>query len=110
MRRATNTPAFGGPTEFYADFGMPGVIFGALLNPAVICFAFLSYNLVYRFKYTSVGNDSKVDARVYLLLVFLFFPDFMLFFNAATKVLVFVVLSCCIYFSLRRVVPSAIGV
>lgn len=105
---ATNTPAFGGPTEFYADFGMPGVIFGALLNPAVICFAFLSYNLVYRFKYTSVGNDSTVDARVYLLLVFLFFPDFMLFFNATTKVLVFIVWSCYMCFSRRRVVPSAI--
>lgn len=105
---ATNTPAFGGPTEFYADFGMPGVIFGALLNPAVICFAFLSYNLVYRFKYTSVGSDVKIDARVYLLLVFLFFPDFMLFFNATTKVLVFFLWSSYMYFSRRRVVLPAI--
>ena len=97
----THTPAFGGPTEYYADFGLPGVILFAIFNPTVLWFSFLSSNLISRFGYSRVDSSPMIDARVVLILAFLFFPDFLLYFNAVTKLVFFVLSMVYVYFSCR---------
>lgn len=93
----THTPAFGGPTEYYADFGIPGVIFFALFNPTVLWFSFLASNLIFRLRYVRVSSSPTIDARVVLILAFLFFPDFLLYFNAVTKLIFFMLSMLYVY-------------
>ena len=58
----TNTPAFGGPVSYFADFGIFGVILFSLLNP----FKFISYlffwQLVKNYTYESIKSNSIILA------------------------------------------------
>jgi hypothetical protein len=58
----TNTPAFGGPVAYFADFGILGVILFSLFNP----FKFISYlffwQLVKNYSYETIKNNSIVLA------------------------------------------------
>lgn len=72
----TNTPAFGGAVEHFADFGVVGVLVYGLFSVQSMSVALLSY-LIYR----RPGVDfSKVGLFTVLLMVVQFSPAFGLFF------------------------------
>lgn len=101
---STHTPAFGGPTQYYADFGVSGVLLAGFFNPAVIALSFLSCCLVTKYKCTSFNECSYIDIRVIVLLVFLFAPDFLIFFHEAAKFIIFLLVGLYVfYFSRSRI-------
>jgi hypothetical protein len=75
----TNTPAFAGAVNHFADFGVFGVIIFGLFSPISISSAFLSYLI-----YTRPGINFKRATLVsVLMLVIMFAPGFGEFFPGA---------------------------
>jgi hypothetical protein len=90
----TNTPAFGGPVAYFADFGILGVILFSLLNP----FKFISYlffwQLVKNYSYESIKNNSVILALFILFsspvfLMNLSFPINLIFYFIIILIIMF---------------------
>ncbi|MDT9001258.1 hypothetical protein RQP53_18410 [Paucibacter sp. APW11] len=62
----TNTPAFGGAVEQYADFGLPGVIFFGFFSAQSVLTAMMSHLI---FKRPGIGLNSVSGATVLLMLI-----------------------------------------
>lgn len=63
----TNTPAFGGPVNYFADFGVLGVILCSLLNPFKFVYYFFFCQLLKNYTFENIKHSSWV------LLLFIFF-------------------------------------
>jgi hypothetical protein len=68
----TNTPAFGGPIAYFADFGILGVLFFTLLNPITIVRSILYIKLLKNMNLNSVINNN-----LYFLLFILFYSPYL---------------------------------
>jgi hypothetical protein len=68
----TNTPAFGGPIAYFADFGIIGVILFTLFNPIIIIRSLLYIKLVKNINLKSVMNNN-----LYFLLFILFYSPYL---------------------------------
>ncbi|MBK0371267.1 O-antigen polymerase [Flavobacterium agrisoli] len=64
---ATNTPAFGGPVNYFADFGILGVVVLTFLDPFKFIYYFFLCQLLKSYDYESIKNN------LFLFLLFLFF-------------------------------------
>lgn len=64
---ATNTPAFGGPVNYFADFGLLGVILLTFLDPFKFIYYFFLCQLLKNYDYEKMKNN------LFLFLLFLFF-------------------------------------
>lgn len=64
---ATNTPAFGGPINYFADFGVLGVILLTFLDPFKFVYYFFLCQLLKNYDYETIKNN------LFLFLLFLFF-------------------------------------
>lgn len=69
----TNTPAFGGPITYFADFGILGIFLFTLLNPIFIIKNFFFVKLLFRF------DDINKNVSYLLLFVIFFSPYFLIF-------------------------------
>lgn len=58
----TNTPAFGGPVGYFADFGIFGVILFTLLNPLKYISYLFFWQLVKNYNLDDIKNDSLILA------------------------------------------------
>jgi len=56
----TNTPAFGGPVAYFADFGLAGVVLMTLINPLKFCSYFFLIQLLKNFNFKEVKKNSTV--------------------------------------------------
>lgn len=56
----TNTPAFGGPVAYFADFGLTGVVLLTLINPLKFCSYFFLVQLLKDFNYQEIKNNSAI--------------------------------------------------
>jgi oligosaccharide repeat unit polymerase len=63
----TNTPAFGGPVNYFADFGILGVILITFLDPFKFVYYFFLCQLLKNYDFESIKNN------LFLFLMFLFF-------------------------------------
>lgn len=89
MAADTHTPAFGGPTDLYADFGLLGVFLGSVLSPLAIGWAFGGLYIARKFRGGIACYGEMVDARFVVLLVFMFGPAFLIYFNTFAQGLFF---------------------
>jgi hypothetical protein len=64
---ATNTPAFGGPVNYFADFGLMGVILLTFFDPFKFIYYFFLCQLLKNYDY------EKIKDNLFLFLLFLFF-------------------------------------
>lgn len=64
---ATNTPAFGGPVNYFADFGLTGVILLTFLDPFKFIYYFFFCQLLKNYTY------QKLKDNLFLFLLFMFF-------------------------------------
>ena len=60
----TNFPAFGGPIDYFADFGLLGVIFLTFFNPFKFVFYFFLGQLLKNYKYSLIIH---IVRRIYIL-------------------------------------------
>lgn len=65
----TNTPAFGGPIKYFADFGILGIIFLTFLNPFRFIYYFFLCQLLKSYNFESIRNN------LYRFLLFGFFTS-----------------------------------
>jgi hypothetical protein len=63
----TNTPAFGGPVNYFADFGILGIVFMTFLDPFKFVYYFFLCQLLKKYDYQQLKNN------LFLILLFLFF-------------------------------------
>jgi hypothetical protein len=68
----TNTPAFGGPIAYFADFGIFGVIIFTLLNPIIIFRSIFYLKLL-----KNIKLDSIINNNLYFLLFILFYSPYL---------------------------------
>ncbi len=68
----TNTPAFGGPIAYFADFGIFGVIIFTLLNPIIIFRSIFYLKLL-----KNIQLDSIINNNLYFLLFILFYSPYL---------------------------------
>lgn len=71
----TNTPAFGGAVNYFADFGIAGVILFSFINPIKFISYFFLCQLLKNYTYESIVNNSYI-----LLLFILFTAPYFLFY------------------------------
>ena len=92
----TNTPAFGGPIAYFADFGIIGVILFTLFNPLIIIRSLLYIKLLKNFNLNSVMNNN-----LYFLLFILFYSPylFMLIVFPINIFLIFIILIIIVIYS-----------
>lgn len=93
----THTPAFGGPTQYYADFGAFGVMLAGLVQGKVLSIAFLAWFLFGRYRFDALPMDGYFDLRAVVVFAFLFAPDFLLFFHPVFGLFTFVLVVSSIY-------------
>ena len=93
----TNTPAFGGPIAYFADFGFFGVIFFTLCNPILLIKSILYLKLL-----KNIKLDSVVNNNLYFLLFILFYSPylFMLITFPLNLILMFIILIIIIIYSI----------
>ena len=63
----TNTPAFGGPISYFADFGILGVILMTFIDPFKFVYYFFLCQLLKNYDYLKIKNN------LYVFIMFLFF-------------------------------------
>jgi len=71
----TNTPAFGGAVNYFADFGIIGVILFSFINPIKFISYFFLCQLLKNYTYETIVNNSYI-----LLLFILFTAPYFLFY------------------------------
>lgn len=91
---ATHTPAFGGPIEVFADFGLLGVIFFSFFDLSYFVTIVLIYNLYRTHSIYSIRTGS-VPFSVFLWLLA---PSFLVFFGGAQMLFMFFVIISFIVF------------
>jgi hypothetical protein len=89
----TNTPAFGGAVEQFADFGVPGVVVSGFFGTQSFVGAFLSY-VLFRRPGIRVNHVSLLMA---LVLIMQYAPAFGTFFPAALYAFLVVVVGLLIF-------------
>ena len=82
---ATNTPAFGGPIRYFADFGVVGVILAGLLNISTILQIILYYVF---YKNTNIMDIRYNSNRLYIF-IWLLAPAFMNYFGSILSLFLF---------------------
>jgi len=91
---ATNTPAFGGPVNYFADFGLLGVVLLTFLDPFKFIYYFFLCQLLKNYDYIKIKNN------LFLFLLFSFFtapfflfslsfPLNMIFLSMVSMILIF---------------------
>jgi hypothetical protein len=65
----TNTPAFGGPISYFADFGILGVILMTFIDPFKFIYYFFLCQLLKNYDYLKIKNN------LYVFIMFLFFTS-----------------------------------
>jgi oligosaccharide repeat unit polymerase len=93
----TNTPAFGGPIPYFADFGIFGVIIFTLLNPIMIIRSILYLKLL-----SNIQLDSILNNNLYFLLFILFYSPYLFILIAfpLNLILMFLILLIVIIYSI----------
>lgn len=71
----TNTPAFGGPINYFADFGIFGVILMTFFDPLKFIYYFFLCQLLKNYDY------DKIKGNLFVFLMFLFFTAPFFLFN-----------------------------
>lgn len=99
LTEATHTPAFGGPIEAFADFGVFGVIISSIFNFSQ-WFIVLNYYMI--FNALSFKKIKENPILIYLMLV-TFAPCFMFFIDFPLSLLIFIFLAWIIGISNRIV-------
>jgi hypothetical protein len=91
----TNTPAFGGPISYFADFGISGVILMTFIDPFKFIYYFFLCQLLKNYDYLKIKNNLLVFIMFLFFTApfFLFslsFPLNMLFLLLVTMILLFI--------------------
>ena len=91
---ATNTPAFGGPVNYFADFGLVGVVVMTFFSPLKLLYYFFLYQLLKKFKVDFIKGN------LYVLLLFMFFisPFFLFSLLFPLNIIFFLFLSSLLLF------------
>ena len=76
MAEASNTPAFGGAVDSFADFGIFGVVLFGVLNPIFIVNSFISYIF---FRFGDIFLPIRKNLILLLILCLAFGPGFAMF-------------------------------
>jgi putative O-antigen polymerase len=82
---ATNTPAFGGPIPYFADFGVLGVILAGIMNIGTILETILYYVF---YKNTNIMDIRYNSNRLYIF-IWLLAPAFMNYFGSILSLFLF---------------------
>lgn len=97
---ASHTPAFGGPLHSFADFGILGVVFDSLFN-FVLFFNMLCYYFIFKNRQIDCIRNNPI--LLYLVLL-MFAPCFMQFFQFPLSLILFVVLTKIVSVTNRAIV------
>lgn len=90
----TNTPAFGGPINYFADFGVFGVIFMTFLDPLKFINYFFLCQLLKKYDHVNIKDN------LFVFLMFLFFtaPFFLFSLNFPLNILFLLIVSSILLF------------
>jgi hypothetical protein len=99
---ATNTPAFGGPINYFADFGTIGVVLCSLFNPFKFIYYFFLCQLLKNYNFYLITHNSII------LLLFIFFtaPFFLFSLSFPINIFFFFFLSAILLFLNRIKLPA----
>lgn len=90
----TNTPAFGGPLAYFADFGIWGVIIFSIINPIKFISSFFLWQLVKNYDFKIIQSNSLILILFTLFcapvfLMNLIFPINMVFYFIVIVIIMF---------------------
>lgn len=93
----TNTPAFGGPIKYFADFGIIGIVALTFFNPFKFIYYFLLYQLLKNYSFESIRNN------LYRFMLFGFFtsPFFLFSLSFPLDMIFLFFISVTLYFIIK---------